>query len=152
GTVVTSELDRTRIVQAVTDHATAGIGANFGAFFYNVEDPESGDSYLLYTLSGASKDAFNRFPQPRATQLFAPTFRGEGVVRIDDVLKDPRYGQSPPFYGMPPGHLPVRSYLAVPVKARSGEVLGGLFFGHSDTNVFDEIAQDRVIALASQAA
>ena len=32
---------------------------------------------------------------------------------------------------MPPGHLPVRSYLAVPVKAAWGEVLGGLFFGHS---------------------
>ena len=30
---------------------------------------------------------------------------------------------------MPPGHLPVRSYLAAPVKSQSGEVLGGLFFG-----------------------
>ena len=32
---------------------------------------------------------------------------------------------------MPAGHLPVRSYLAVPVKGVSGDVLGGLFFGHS---------------------
>jgi GAF domain-containing protein len=34
---------------------------------------------------------------------------------------------------MPQGHLPVRSYLAVPVVSRSGEVLGGLFFGHAET-------------------
>ena len=37
---------------------------------------------------------------------------------------------------MPPGHLPVRSYLAVPVKSSSGHVLGGLFFGHSQPGVF----------------
>ena len=27
--------------------------------------------------------------------------------------------------------VPVRSYLAVPVRSRSGEMIGGLFFGHS---------------------
>ena len=30
-------------------------------------------------------------------------------------LLDPRYGKNAPHYGMPDGHLPVRSYLAVPV-------------------------------------
>ena len=39
---------------------------------------------------------------------------------------------------MPAGHLPVRSYLAVPVTASSGDVLGGLFFGHSRAGVFTE--------------
>jgi len=32
----------------------------------------------------------------------------------------------------------VRSYLAVPVISRSGEVLGGLFFGHANLGVFTE--------------
>jgi signal transduction histidine kinase/CheY-like chemotaxis protein len=32
----------------------------------------------------------------------------------------------------------VRSYLAVPVIGRGGEVLGGLFFGHSQSGVFSE--------------
>ena len=40
-------------------------------------------------------------------------------------------GRTPPYHGMPPGHLPVRSYLAVPVRGMQGDVLGGLFFGHS---------------------
>ena len=136
GQLVASSLERGDIVQQVTDVATRLTTAEFGAFFYNVRDPQSGEAFMLYTLSGAPRDAFSRFPHPRATRIFAPTFRGEGIVRLDDVTKDPRYGQNPPFHGMPAGHLPVRSYLAVPVKARSGEILGGLFFGHSRTGVF----------------
>ena len=34
-------------------------------------------------------------------------------------------GTSAPYHGMPAGHLPVRSYLAVPVISRTGDVLGG---------------------------
>ena len=55
---------------------------------------------------------------PRATEIFGPTFRGEGVIRLDDVRKDPRFGKNAPYHGMPAGHLPVVSYLAVPVRSR----------------------------------
>ena len=48
-----STLDRDAIVQKVTDIATELTHAEFGAFFYNVTDPQSGDAYMLYTLSGA---------------------------------------------------------------------------------------------------
>jgi PAS domain S-box-containing protein len=53
GAVVASTLDRETIVQKVTDIARELTGAQFGAFFYNVTDAESGDAYMLYTLSGA---------------------------------------------------------------------------------------------------
>ncbi len=53
---------------------------------------------------------------------------------------------------MPRGHLPVRSYLAVPVKSRSGEVIGGLFFGHPEPDVFTERAERLVVGMAAQAA
>ena len=136
GAVLASTLDRDTIVQKVTDTGTELTHAEFGAFFYNVVDPQSGDAYMLYTLSGAPKEAFAKFPHPRATALFAPTFHGKGNVRLDDVTLDPRYGKSAPYFGMPPGHLTVRSYLAVPVKGMTGDVLGGLFFGHSRTGMF----------------
>ena len=135
GAVVASSLDRDTIVQKVTDTARQLTTADFGAFFYNVRDAESGDAYMLYTLSGAPKDAFSTFPHPRATAVFAPTFR-----RRDRPARrrhaDPRFGQNPPFRGMPPGHLPVRSYLAVPVRGMRGDVLGGLFFGSARVGVF----------------
>jgi PAS domain S-box-containing protein len=50
------------------------------------------------------------------------------------------------------GHLPVCSYLAVPVKSQTGEVLGGLFYGHEKTDVFEQEAEDLVATIAAQAA
>jgi PAS domain S-box-containing protein len=151
GQTLSGELDLHRLVQAVTDAATELTGARFGSFFYNVLD-ERGASYLLYTLSGVPAEAFEHFPMPRATDLFGPTFRGEGTVLIGDVKKDPRYGKNSPYYGMPEGHLPVTSYLAVPVTSRAGVVVGGLFFGHPGENVFTEREARIVEGLAAQAA
>ena len=151
GQVISAELDLHNTVQAVTNAATEITGARFGSFFYNVLN-EDGGSYMLYTLAGVPLEAFEHFPMPRATELFGPTFRGEGVVRIADVKKDPRYGRNSPYYGMPEGHLPVVSYLAVPVISRSGDVLGGLFFGHPEPDIFTERDETVVAGLASQAA
>lgn len=148
---VAAELDVERIVQIVTDAGVALSGAQFGAFFYNVLD-DKGDSYMLYALSGAPRSAFENFPMPRNTAVFEPTFRGTGVVRSDDILMDERYGKNPPRKGMPEGHLPVRSYLAVPVISRSGEVLGGLFFGHSGRGVFAAEHETALLGLAGHAA
>lgn len=126
-------------------------GAELGAFFCNVV-ADRGEAYMLYALSGASRDDFAGFDLPRNTPLFQTTFRGLGVVRLDDVTADHRYGRMPPHHGMPPGHLPVRSHLAVPVMGRDGTVLGGLFFGHSEPGVFSEVAELAVSAIAAHAA
>ncbi|HLM58306.1 MAG TPA: PAS domain S-box protein [Pyrinomonadaceae bacterium] len=151
GQTLSGELDLHRLVQAVTDAATGLTGAHFGSFFYNVLN-EDGGSYMLYTMSGVPLEAFAHFPMPRATDLFGPTFRGEGTILIADVRKDPRYGKNSPYYGMPEGHLPVVSYLAVPVISRTGEVYGGLFFGDPKEGVFDEHVVRVVEGLAAQAA
>jgi PAS domain S-box-containing protein len=151
GRIISAELNLQSVVQEVTDAATKLVGARFGAFFYNVVD-QSGESYMLYTLSGAPREAFSHFPMVRNTALFGPTFRGEGTIRIADVKKDPRYGKNHPYYGMPPGHLPVTSYLAVPVVSRTGEVWGGLLFGHPDEGVFTERHERIVEGLAAQTA
>ncbi len=148
GTALASELDLERIVQLVTDEATALTGAQFGAFFYHVPNTEQGDAMLLYTLAGVPREHFSDFPHPRATPIFAPTFHGEGIVRSDDITADPRYGRMAPHYGMPAGHLPVCSYLAVPVRSRSGQVLGGLFFGHERIGVFTDREERLVMGIA----
>ena len=151
GAAIASELDLERVVQLVTDAGVELTGAQFGAFFYNLTD-EKGESYTLYTLSGVDRSHFDKFPMPRNTHVFGPTFRGEGVVRSDDITRDPRYGQNPPYYGMPKGHLPVVSYLAVPVTSRTGEVIGGLFFGHPETGRFKQRQERLMEGIAAQAA
>ena len=90
GSMLASKLDLEEIVQAVTEAATELSGAQFGAFFYSVV--RDGQALQLYTLSGASRDAFAAFPQPRHTAVFGPTFSEARVVRSPDIRRDPRYG------------------------------------------------------------
>ena len=151
GAALAAELDVDKIVQIATDACTEIVDAQFGAFFYNVVN-DKGESYMLYALSGVPREHFDKFPMPRNTAVFEPTFKGAGVVRSDDILKDPRYGKNEPYYGMPKGHLPVRSYLAVPVISRSGEVIGGLFFGHGEPGKFVDEHEELLIGIAGQAA
>jgi PAS domain S-box-containing protein len=145
-----ANLNLEKIVQEVTEAATQLSGAQFGAFFYNVID-DKGESYTLYTIAGVPREHFSKFPMPRNTAVFEPTFRGMGTVRSGNIMKDPRYGKNDPHFGMPKGHLPVCSYLAVPVISRSGEVFGGLFFGHSEPDQFTETSERLVEAIARQA-
>ena len=153
GGSLASELDLERVVQLVTDEATALTGAQFGAFFYKVVDPASGgEAYTLHTLAGVSRERFAGLPQPRSTPVFGPMFPGEGVVRSDDITQDARYGQLAPHFGMPTKNLLLRSYLAVPVRSRTGEVLGGLFFGHEEPAVFTEREERLVVGIAGWAA
>jgi signal transduction histidine kinase/DNA-binding response OmpR family regulator len=151
GAAIAASLDLDEIVQKVTEEATALCRAAFGAFFYNVVDPDQ-NRYMLYTIAGVPRSHFEQFPMPRVTEIFGPTFRGEGTIRSGDITRDPRYGKSAPYHGMPAGHLPVRSYLAVSVVSRSGEVIGGLFFGHADREVFSERDARMLEGVAGQAA
>ena len=151
GVTLSAELELDRLVAALTDATTTLTGAQFGAFFYTVRTRDGGE-FLLHSLSGISQEEFGSFPAPRNTEIFAPTFEGKPPVRIDDVTADARFGRNPPYHGLPEGHLPVRSYLAVPVVSRSGQVHGGLFFGHAEAGRFTERHERLVVGIASQAA
>jgi PAS domain S-box-containing protein len=151
GATIAASLDQSEIVQKVTDVATTLTTAEFGVFFYNVTDRRSGESRMLYTLSGAPKEAFSKVPQPRAAEILGPTFEGHSTVRLEDVTTDTRHGRNHPFRGVRSGDLPVRSYLAVPVKSASSEVLGRLFFAHSKPGVFTEQHEQIATGIAAWA-
>ncbi|MES2354811.1 MAG: PAS domain S-box protein [Pseudomonadota bacterium] len=148
GTVLASKLNLQEVLQTVTDAATELSGAQFGAFFYNTPGEED-NADMFYTLSGASREYFDKFLYPRATSLFAPTFNGAAPIRYDNVREYPQYGKMEG--DMPDGHHPVRSYLAVPVISRSGDVIGELFFGHPAIGVFSERTERLVVGIAAQA-
>jgi PAS domain S-box-containing protein len=150
GSELSAELELENLVQKVTDAGVELSGAQFGAFFYNVRD-DAGEQYLLYTLSGADRADFEKLGRPRITDIFRPTFSGEGVIRSDDITKDPRYGKNAPHSGMPKDHLPVRSYLAVPVIGREAEVIGALLFGHPDPARFTEQHERLIKGIAAHA-
>jgi PAS domain S-box-containing protein len=151
GAALASQRDLGPLLQDVTDAATSISGARFGAFFYHTTN-SAGEAMVLHKLSTGAAGAFTRFAEPRATALFGPSMRGEGAVRCDDVLQDPRYGLNQPHQGVPPGHPPVRSYLAVPVALRGGAVIGCLMFGHPEPGMFSERTERIITGIAAQAA
>ena len=147
GAVVASTHDRDTIVQAVTDAARNLTGAAFAAFLYN-ESGRTDESFALYAVAGAAREAFSETPLVWNRETFEATFNGYTVVRSDDVNADARYGEGSPFRTMLPASLEIRSYLAVPVRARSGAPLGGLFFGHPDAGRFTGEHERAAIGLA----
>jgi signal transduction histidine kinase len=82
-------------------------------------------SFVQY--GGLPKDVFTGLPMPR-----------NGTVRSGDITHD-----------NPQSAL--RSYLAAPVVSRSGELLGGLFFGHSAPGRFTERHEALIGGVAGQA-
>ncbi|MEK6334741.1 MAG: ATP-binding protein [Acidobacteriota bacterium] len=151
GQVLAAELDLSKLVQAVIEAATEICGARFGAFFYDVLN-EQGQPELLYALSRVPAEAFAHLSMTRNDGLLNSTFKRAGTVLVDDAKKDPRYGANSPYFGTPQEHLTVTSYLAVPVVSRSGEVYGGLFFGHPGEGMFTERGARIVEGIAAQAA
>ena len=139
------------IVQGALDAGLKLCGAAFGAFFYN-NIGDDGSRYQLYRISGVDPSAFARLPMPRPTAVFAETMVHGRILRSGDIAQDPRYGHNEPFRGMPPGHLPVCSHLSVPVMGRSTEILGSLFYGHPEPNVFTAESESLVATVAAQAA
>lgn len=151
GRMIAAELDHQRLAQTVIDAATELTGAQYGAFFYNISDGRI-ESYTLYVVAGIAREAFAKLPLPRNTAVLAPAFLGQAPLRSADITQDSRYGHNYPHKGVPDGHPPVRSYLAVPVISRTGAPIGGLFLGHAAPGAFTEHAERTAIELAAHAA
>src|SRR5215468_3269444 len=151
GRAIAAELDPQRLAQTVVDAATELTGAELGALFYSPGDGRT-ESYLLYAVSGVPRERFARLALPRNTALLAPAFLGQAAIRLSDVTADPRYAKNYPHRGLPDGHPPVRSYLAVPVVSRSGVSIGTLLLGHAAPGVFTERAERTAVELAAYAA
>lgn len=144
GKNMSAELNHQKLVQQLIDAGTQLTRAQFGAFFYNIIN-ESEQPLTLYSVSG--------FPIEDITTSSALNFDftllGNGIVRSDNITKDHFHN---PLNLIAEGQPPIKSYLAIPVTSRTGEVIGGLFFGHRLPSIFTERDERIVTGLASQAA
>jgi PAS domain S-box-containing protein len=166
GSALASTRNLRSLLQSAAEAATGIAGARHGAFLYHGRetgaedgtpgaqaDGGDGKMFTLYTVSGASPAEFEAFGEGGANGLFGPLPANGGAVliRSGDVPHDPRFQGAVPLTA-PAGHPPVRSYLAVPVAAPSGEVLGTMFFGHPEPGIFTERTERIVRGIAAQAA
>jgi PAS domain S-box-containing protein len=142
-----AELDLQRIVKSVTQAGREVSGAELAVFFCDEASIGLGAPPARFTLSGAAASEFQRFGLSRSSAVLAPTFRGEGVVRSENLATDERFRSA--FAESEPS---IASYLAVPVISRAGEVFGALVLAHREVGVFSEETERIVLAIAAQAA
>lgn len=155
GLDLVGELDIDRLTQRVTDTARALVEADFAALFYQVDDAreEIGDAaFRLFAVSGLPREAFDGSALPAASNLFRPMQMGEGVLRCDDIRQDLRFGLMAPRADGATSYPAVVSYLAVPVRTRSGAIIGGLFCGHAQPAQFTVQHERLLLGIAALAA
>ncbi len=155
GILLASERSLDVIVQAALDAGLHLCDAQFGAFFYNnigdhLADPS--EFYSLYKVASPDLNIFAALSAPPAAEVSKDSLLSQHIVRSPDITLDSRYARNLPFAGLSPDHPPVRSYLSVPVRSSSGDILGCLLYGHPDANVFTPVCEDLVSTIASQAA
>ncbi len=150
GVLLSKSHDLASIAQSAIDAGLQLCGAQLGAFFYRIANHT--DEEYLYKLSGIDPETFSNFSLSPNRTIFSPVFEGVRIVRSPDITRDPRYRNEPPYLGWSENRLPIRSYLAVPVRGQSGQVLGGMFYGHEDVDVFEQSSEDLVATVAAQAA
>ncbi len=139
------------LLQTVTDFATTLTGAQFGAAFV-IHTKDQKPSYRLAAVSGEFSDDVASLGNRPNSFLLDPTLRDRQVVRFLDQPKETPKDQDFCPIGIPVGSLSVRSYLAVPIVSRFGEVLGGLVLTHKEPGIFLERAERMSVGLAAQAA
>ncbi|HEY6414506.1 MAG TPA: PAS domain S-box protein [Edaphobacter sp.] len=151
GLLLTKSFETEAIVRLATDASLELCGAQFGAFFCNIIG-FSGESRVLYSVSGADRDKFDASPTSHNIAILSSPFEDTGVIRSGDIIRDSRKTYNVPSHWNEQGHLPVRSYLAVPIENESGEVFGGFFYGHEEPDVFEQNSEYLVATVAAQTA
>lgn len=135
------ELDLKKLLQQIIDVCTEITDAEFGIFFYEVDNHH--ETLVMHATSVKNysyiESVIDSWPQHTIPD----------VLRIDDI------SQSEEDFlpqGITIGERPVKSFLAVPVKSRSGEVIGTLYFGHTKAGAFQENEVEITKGIAAQAA
>ncbi len=151
GLMLARERNVDAIVQAALDAGGELCNAQWGAFFYTVAAADGAPCPLVKVTGTAAEDPAN-FPLSHIDHRFIGTLFGDGTVRCADISEDAHFGPGSPFAPLTGGPHPTRSYFAVPVHIASGELLGGLLYGHPDPGVFHLECEPLVETLAAQAA
>jgi PAS domain S-box-containing protein len=143
GSSFASELDQGRLIRLITDEITRLVGAQVGAFFAPGTD---GAPSVRLAVSPRESEP------PRgleASPLLRATLVEQRVLRIDDAVPSHESGGRPE---VPAAESELRSYLAVPVLARSGEAFGALLFGHAGPGRFTSKHERLAAGIAVQSA
>jgi signal transduction histidine kinase len=132
------------IGRLVTD-AAADLAHAQACMFFATDWTGSGAGPSILSHTGTHTAEFAGL-MSRRNRLLATTLAGT-PVRLTDVTQDPDLAKALAVNGLHEELLPIRSYLAVPIVANSGRVVGGLLLGHEEAAAFSADHQNVVEAL-----
>jgi signal transduction histidine kinase len=143
GLEIVGQLDLDVVLQTVVDEARLLVGAKYGALL--VLDAEGGVGSFF--VSGISPEVCARMgPIPVEHGLVGVALKERRALRVPDLTLDPR------AMGMPEGHTPMRSLLAVPIGSPN-VVLGNLFLTEKEAVApFSEADEATLSRFSTQAA
>ncbi len=145
GDTLLQHVDVDALLRAVAEVAREAIGAETAAYFHHTADGDE-QPHVRGARAGASREPFLEIAFPRV-----PTFDGDRVVRVDDVVTMRPAADDAVLAALSGDSPAVGSYLAAPVRSREGEMLAGLLFGHRDVGVFTDHDVELLSAIATQA-
>jgi serine phosphatase RsbU (regulator of sigma subunit) len=160
GQQLSRKLDLDELVLAATEAAVSVIAAEHGLLLYRdcgAEEGPDGEDAIRYASASRNEpgDGGGSHPLlPPAGLRLLPSHLLTDVVRLGDVEDFPGVfageGHRAPWGSAYGGA--VRSYLAVPVVSREGDVLGSFAFSHAKPEIFTERDEQLALGIAAQAA
>jgi two-component system, NarL family, sensor histidine kinase DevS len=144
GRALVSMLDLEAVLHRVLETARDVTGARYAALGILDERRESLERFLTLGIDEELRTRIGNLPTGRG--VLGELIRDPRPLRVRDV------GTHPAWYGFPPGHPPMHSFLGVPIVIR-GEAYGNLYLTEKqDGEEFDQADEESAVILADWAA
>lgn len=151
GQVTAAELDLQRVLQTVADQAMAAIGASFCVFLYD-EEAHTRHVYPVHLLVGTTREALGPDGLEVLARLGSTVFNAKAFLQTDQLGPAALQSLGVEVRDYPAGLNGVRSCMGMAIVSRTGQVLGGMLFGHAEPGVFRERHERLLRGIAAQAA
>jgi PAS domain S-box-containing protein len=149
GATLVAELDADQVMKTVTAAARKLTGGTSAAFLR--VDPEEGEGLLFVRAgSGRARQSSLGVAVPIDSLLFADAIASETAIRIDDAAKDDELVRILDDV-MPAMRTPLRSFVVMAVRTRSGDVAGAMIVAHNEPNRFTATEEQLLSDIAAQA-
>jgi serine phosphatase RsbU (regulator of sigma subunit) len=139
-----AELDPERLTIGMADAARELTGARFGVVL-----PARSERATVRFV-GLTREDFAEPPAVGRAPVLAGALVTGQTLRVDDVAVWAQSEETARSYGILADGRLVRSWLATPVRARDGGVLGVVYLGHHRAHAFDARHERLVEGLCSQ--
>ncbi|MFC3199030.1 PAS domain S-box protein [Parapedobacter deserti] len=145
GKVISEKMDIPSIIQTVIDSTTHLVAADVGFCFYRMSD-DQGQSGLSVAVAAENKDAYPNVHLEEG--VIHAIFLRENILRFRDVC---RISYLLSLFKAKEGYAApqIKHCLAIPIRSGDGLLIGAMFLGYDQSDVFDTADEDVMRDIAS---